>query len=561
MAVFKRWNGTSWEIIGPTISNSKINAVEKLIAPEYDSNSAYSVGDFVVYSDTLYKCNTAIGSGGELWNRAHWTETKISEGLTDLSRQLSDVEGAINFNQYSGLIENYRVVQFDTESATIQTGKRLTKSGIIATDSAYNVATYTALPDKKYLIQLLPGATYTDLRLIELLKNNVVVAYQAPERNAVTTIYVHDFSGTIRVSYRAVDTTSFSLRIIETNDEYNVERLSSSVYKLLNTTIPTIQTGKYITPTGDLADSNGWEYVDFIEVSKNDEITFKAFGNNSALPVACLYDANGTLLSKIRMSDQPYEYVTYIVPESGKMRFCSYKNLGYSLSVYISKSDVRSILFGKRITVIGDSITAHNYTAKKNWTTYMAEWAGCTVQNLGISGTGFAKLSPYINRISSITSPDIIGVAISFNDLSAGIPVGEKTDTGNTTLAGYANSFWDALIAAYPTTPIICYCQSPWGLLHPDGDRTDDDNYVKVMGEICAAKGIPYYPEAYYGCVLKPWIDSNKTYFYTHDDETSEQYGTADNVHPNSIGHKVIFRYLYPHFATNCIDDGLNYIA
>ena len=84
MAVFKRWNGTSWEVIGPTISNSRINTVEELIAPEYDPNSPYSVEDFVVHSDNLYKCNTAIGSGGELWNSTHWTETKIGDEVSNL---------------------------------------------------------------------------------------------------------------------------------------------------------------------------------------------------------------------------------------------------------------------------------------------------------------------------------------------------------------------------------------------------------------------------------------------------------------------------------------------
>ena len=108
MAVFKRWNGTSWEVIGPTISNSRINTVEELIAPEYDPNSPYSVGDFVVHSDTLYKCNTAISSGGELWNSTHWTETKIGDEVNDLKSALNSIAltsfnidlNAYNYNRY-----------------------------------------------------------------------------------------------------------------------------------------------------------------------------------------------------------------------------------------------------------------------------------------------------------------------------------------------------------------------------------------------------------------------------------------------------------------------------
>ena len=92
MAVFKRWNGTSWEVIGPTISNSRLNTIEELIAPEYDPNSPYSVGDFVIYSDTLYKCNTAIDSGGELWNSAHWTAVKLAPEISDLKSALNDID-------------------------------------------------------------------------------------------------------------------------------------------------------------------------------------------------------------------------------------------------------------------------------------------------------------------------------------------------------------------------------------------------------------------------------------------------------------------------------------
>ena len=103
MAVFKRWNGVNWEIIGPTISDSRINTVEELIAPEYDPNSPYSVGDFVVHSDTLYKCNTAIGSDGELWNSTHWTETKIGDEVSDLKSAIKDTVGFINQNLYRSI--------------------------------------------------------------------------------------------------------------------------------------------------------------------------------------------------------------------------------------------------------------------------------------------------------------------------------------------------------------------------------------------------------------------------------------------------------------------------
>ena len=48
-----------------------------IISAEYSSSSEYSVGDYCLKDGTLYKCNTAIGSGGEAWNSAHWTATNV----------------------------------------------------------------------------------------------------------------------------------------------------------------------------------------------------------------------------------------------------------------------------------------------------------------------------------------------------------------------------------------------------------------------------------------------------------------------------------------------------
>ena len=117
MAVFKRWNGANWEIIGPTISDSRINTVEELIAPEYDPNSPYSVGDFVVHSDTLYKCNTAIDNDGELWNSSHWTETKIGDAVSELKSALNDVNG--NQKNYSQVYTDWKLLRnADTQNIT-----------------------------------------------------------------------------------------------------------------------------------------------------------------------------------------------------------------------------------------------------------------------------------------------------------------------------------------------------------------------------------------------------------------------------------------------------------
>ena len=44
----------------------------KETTPEYQTTEDYDVGDFTLYNDAIYQCNTAI-IGGEEWTPAHWT--------------------------------------------------------------------------------------------------------------------------------------------------------------------------------------------------------------------------------------------------------------------------------------------------------------------------------------------------------------------------------------------------------------------------------------------------------------------------------------------------------
>lgn len=223
---------------------------------------------------------------------------------------------------------------------------------------------------------------------------------------------------------------------------------------------------------------------------------------------------------------------------------------------------IKSILNGKKITVIGDSITHHNYRAKTNWAMWIADWTDATIQNLGVSGSGFTRGDPtiYIDRIPSIDSDvDIIGIAISWNDIGSNHPpIGDVTDTGTSTICGYINDFFDTLMEDFPTTPVIAYIQCPWVNRHPGIE--DSDSYFEKVVELLKLKGIPFYYDLYYGGTLKPWIEANSEYYFKMDDESSSHYPLpADGVHPNSEGHKVIARYLYPKFAENIVDVGMNY--
>ena len=222
-----------------------------------------------------------------------------------------------------------------------------------------------------------------------------------------------------------------------------------------------------------------------------------------------------------------------------------------------NKPNIKNELFGRKITVIGDSITEKNFQAKINWAKWIETWTGASIQNLGQSGTGFAKANPYINRIASIDKDvDLICVALSWNDLQAQKPVGTIEDNGTETLAGYANDFFTELLHKFPSTPILCFCQGPWSIWYSGIELSD--SWLNVLSEICKKKHIPFYGDLYEkGCALRPWIEENKELLFKSDEDSLN--GTIDGVHPNSEGHKIIAKYILPKIMQNIIPEYADY--
>lgn len=269
--------------------------------------------------------------------------------------------------------------------------------------------------------------------------------------------------------------------------------------------------------------------------------------------IACLLDSNDAVNTAVWVANDTAEVESYkiTIPNGiSKLmiqRLYTYEPTKLELVTGIKNKAIKSVLNGKRITIIGDSITEKNIRAKTNWALWIKDWADPTIQNLGASGTGFIAggSNPYSNRISSIDNPDIIGVACSFNDMSNSVA----------DLTTAAESFFDTLITAYPSTPIICYVQSPWSAYHYGVETSDA--WVNALRDICQTRGIPFYDDMYKGSALKPWLADNRAVYYINDGEGST--GEEDWVHPNSEGHKIIARHLYPKFAENLVAVGLDY--
>lgn len=62
------------------------------VASPYNSSISYIVGSYCLHNGLLYKCNTDIPVGGEVWTAAHWTQVNLGNELAlDRKMQFTSV--------------------------------------------------------------------------------------------------------------------------------------------------------------------------------------------------------------------------------------------------------------------------------------------------------------------------------------------------------------------------------------------------------------------------------------------------------------------------------------
>lgn len=191
----------------------------------------------------------------------------------------------------------------------------------------------------------------------------------------------------------------------------------------------------------------------------------------------------------------------------------------------------------EKIAFIGDSITEKNFRADVNYVDLIEDWSGCTVQNLGDSGCGFAAGdSPFINKVNDIDSDvTLVCVCCSFNDLNK-LPLGEVTDATDTTLCGCMNMFYDALFAKLPLVRVVAYTTNAWSGARPGNSSAE--SYVDAFKTISENRCIPFTP-VWKMCNLRPWITEQQKAYFTAPG------GRTDQTHPNDAGHKLLAPIIY----------------
>lgn len=69
-----------------TALEEKVSDTQDMISDAYDSTHTYNVGDYCIYEDVLYKCNTASTTG--TWDSSKWDAVSVAEELGELTERM-----------------------------------------------------------------------------------------------------------------------------------------------------------------------------------------------------------------------------------------------------------------------------------------------------------------------------------------------------------------------------------------------------------------------------------------------------------------------------------------
>lgn len=68
--------------------SERINNASGSMADEYDNSETYSIGDYVMHDNKLYRATADIATA-EVWDETHWEEVKLTDEVEDLKSSLT----------------------------------------------------------------------------------------------------------------------------------------------------------------------------------------------------------------------------------------------------------------------------------------------------------------------------------------------------------------------------------------------------------------------------------------------------------------------------------------
>lgn len=197
----------------------------------------------------------------------------------------------------------------------------------------------------------------------------------------------------------------------------------------------------------------------------------------------------------------------------------------------------------KKWTVLGDSITEYNFATTKNYHGYIADWCGCTIQNLGVGGMGYSSIVNIYSQFGSINADaDYITIMAGTNDYGLNAkPLGAFGSLSADNIAGsilyclvmFQNNYWNKKLGVISPLPRIDnYGEN--AIANSQGVTLKMIN--DILSKTCRHLSIPYL-DLYSGSGLYPWTSACSAGYFSNPVHPS-----GDGLHPNALGHAMIAR-------------------
>ena len=289
---------------------------------------------------------------------------------------------------------------------------------------------------------------------------------------------------------------------------------------------------------GNVISYSGINCSDYIDLQGATKI--KVSGQNfGSCTVVAFYDTSHTFIEAHPNVTTSVTYSNEIINVPSNAKYIIANNYNGATRVSVLAGYKASGTLGKWANktwvCFGDSLTAINAPTNKRYFDYIVDVTGITTVNMGSSGTGYGNDGgdgrAFHQRIANVPSCDVVTIFGSFNDMASGLPLGNATDSGTSTLAGCMNTTFDGLFAIHPTVQLGVISPTPWETLNPLGQPNSASAYCDMIKTICSMRGIPYL-DLFHNSGLRPWDATYRTLVYSKDQ--------GMGVHPNELGHAII---------------------